>query len=263
MYDYEKYKRVFAFGCSFTEYKYPTWADIMNIHVKPNEFYNLGRCGGGNTFISNRITEANRLFKFCETDLVMVMWTTFCREDRFLPEIGWSTPGNIYSQGELPFTDKEYLLKYADPLTFLVRDLSTIDMTTTYLNNLPCDTLSLLSVPFSHQQNLHNRKTIYFLNLYRELEDCLNDNMFELEMDGHWTHGSQYTETWTELYQDYHPSPLRYANYLKKVGIELSDEAYQYAIDSTIKLQAITHYKEFDTVFPEQKSARIKCPLMN
>ena len=263
MYDYEKYKRVFAFGCSFTEYKYPTWADIMSKNIPQAEFYNLGRCGGGNVFIGNRITEANRVFNFCETDLVMVMWTTFCREDRYLPEGGWSTPGNIYSQGELPFADKEYLLKYADPLTFLVRDLSIIDMATTFLNSLPCDTLNMLSVPFDHQMDNYNEKVRYFINLYKDLEDSLPDNLFDLEMNGYWQHGSRYKETWTDLYEDYHPSPLRYANYLKKIGIELTDEAYQYAIDSTIKLQAITHYKEFETVFPKQQSNIISCPLMN
>lgn len=257
IYDYDKYKRVFAFGCSFTGYRYPTWANIMSKNIPQAEFYNFARSGGGNTFIANRITEANRVFKFCETDLVMIMWSTFCREDRYQHEHGWVTPGNIYTQNDYDFTDEKYLVKWADPLTFLVRDLSTIDMTTTYVNNLPCDSLTLLSVPFDHQQKLSNPQTKYFLDLYQDLENSLPDNMFELEMDGYWTHGSEYTETWTDLYKDYHPSPLRYANYLKKVGIELSDKAYQYAVNSTIKLQQIKHHSEFATVFTEQCDPRL------
>lgn len=264
MYDYDKYKRVFAFGCSFTGYKYPTWATIMGKHVAQAEFYNLGRSGGGNTFIANRLTEANRVFKFCETDLVMVMWSTFCREDRYLPDQGWLLPGNIYSQNQLDFTNDEYLVKYADPLTFLVRDLSTIDMATTFVNTLPCDYLGLLSVPFSHQQEMkrHADKVNYFLNLYSDLEDSYPDNLFDLEMEGFWTHGSRYEETWTPLYEDYHPSPLRYANYLKKVGIPLTDQAYQYAIDSTVKLQQIKHWTEFKTVFPDIDTETKSCALV-
>lgn len=261
MYDYEKYKRVFAFGCSFTEYKYPTWANVMQHNIPKASFYNLGKCGGGNTFIANRITEANRVFNFCETDLVMVMWSTFCREDRYIPDIGWLTPGNIYSQNELPFTDKEYLVKYADPLTFLVRDLSTIDMATTYLNHLPSDSLNMLSVPFDHQMDNYHEKIRYFIDLYKDLEDSLPDNLFDLEMNGYWQHGSRYQESWADMYEDYHPSTLRYANYLKKIGVELTDAAYQYAIDSTVKLQAIKHYTEFETVFPEQTLNRVMCPL--
>lgn len=262
IYDYDKYKRVFAFGCSFTGYRYPTWANIMGKNIPHAEFHNFARSGGGNTFIANRMTEANRVFKFCDTDLVMVMWSTFCREDRYLPNFGWSTPGNIYTQNDLTFADDKYLATWGDPLTYLVRDLSLIDMTNTFLDSLPCHTLKLLSVPFSNQQDLNDSTTKYFLDLHADLEYSLPDNMFELEMNGFWTHGSQYTETWTELYQDYHPSPLRYANYLKKVGIELSDEAYQFAVDSTVKLQQIKHHTEFLTVFPELCDPRLTKSLL-
>lgn len=252
MYDYNKYKRVFAFGCSFTGYRYPTWANIMGKHVSQAEFFNLGRSGGGNVFIANRITEANRYFKFCETDLVMVMWSTFCREDRYRAGPGWVTPGNIYSQSEYDFTNGKYLATWGNPLTYLVRDLSVIEMTDTFLNSLPCDSLKLLSVPFSHQQELNDSKTNYLLELYQSLEDRFPNNLFDLEMNGHWDHGSKYIESWTapNYHEDYHPSTLRYANYLKKIGIELSDEAMQYAIDSNNALQQINHYTEFEQVFP-------------
>lgn len=258
IYDYDKYKRVFAFGCSFTGYRYPTWANIMSEQISQADFYNLARSGGGNTFIANRLTEANKIYNFCETDLVMVMWSTFCREDRYHPERGWVTPGNIYSQNEYDFTSDNYLVNWGDPLTYLVRDLSIIDMTNTYLDNLPCDTLKLLSVPFSHQQELNNDKTKHFLNLYQELENSLPDNLFDLEMNGTWTHGSQYIDEHTnELFQDYHPSPLRYANYLKKIGIELSDKAYQFAVENTVKLQEIKHGKDFLTTFSDLCDPRL------
>ena len=57
--EFKKYKRLFAFGCSFTCYIYPTWADIIYQSLNEDcEFYNCGRSGGGNLFISHRITEA-------------------------------------------------------------------------------------------------------------------------------------------------------------------------------------------------------------
>lgn len=258
MYDFEKYKRVFAFGCSFTGYKYPTWANIMDKHIKPEEFYNFARSGGGNTFIANRITEANRVFKFCETDLIMVMWSTFCREDRYVPERGgWVTPGNIYSQAEYDFTDQKYLALWAEPLTYLIRDLSTIDTAMSYIGNLSCDSLVMASVPFSHQQDLRNPKTAYLLELYQDLENSLPKNMFDLEMNGVWTPGSKYTTMHDENFEDYHPSTLRYANYLKKIGIDLSDEAYTFAIEATTKLQSITHAEQFFNVFDKLCDPRL------
>ncbi len=253
MFDYEKYKRFFTFGCSFTEYKYPTWANIMQRNMPDAEFYNLGKCGGGNMFIANRITEANRKFNFCETDLVMVMWSTFCREDRYTYDFGWKTPGNIYTQKEYSFTTDEYLKEWGQPLTYLVRDLSIIDMTTKFIDRLPCDSLLTSSVPFDHQQDLTCDRTKHILSVYTDLIDSYPDNMFELEMNGYWTHGSKYTETWTPLYEDYHPSPLRYANYLKKLGINLSDQSYQYAVDSTNRLSSITHHTQFPIIFPKEE----------
>lgn len=251
--DYQKYKRFFTFGCSFTEYKYPTWANIMQRNMPHAEFYNLGKCGGGNTFISNRITEANRVFNFCETDLIMVMWSTFCREDRYTYKLGWKLPGNIYSQSEYDFTTDEYIKDWGQPLTYLVRDLATIELTTNYLNSLPCDSHMLLSVPFDHQQDLKCSKTRYLLEVYSDLIDSYVDNMYELELGGEWINGSRYKTDWSDDYSDYHPSPLRYANYLKKLGIHISDEAYQYAVDSTNKLTAIKEEIEFYTVFPAEE----------
>ena len=46
-----KFKRAFVFGCSFTQYYWPTWADILGREF--NKFENWGQCGGGNQFIFN------------------------------------------------------------------------------------------------------------------------------------------------------------------------------------------------------------------
>ena len=65
-------KRLFAFGCSYTLYSYPTWVDFIGINFE--EHYNYGRSGASNTFIMNRIIEANDQFKFNpDTDLILIM----------------------------------------------------------------------------------------------------------------------------------------------------------------------------------------------
>jgi len=38
-----KPRRLFAFGCSFTQYKWPTWADILGKSFDLS--YNLGKSG--------------------------------------------------------------------------------------------------------------------------------------------------------------------------------------------------------------------------
>ena len=47
--------RIFAFGCSLTQYFYPTWADILIHHYKSEGTTigeNWGRSGAGNQYIS-------------------------------------------------------------------------------------------------------------------------------------------------------------------------------------------------------------------
>jgi hypothetical protein len=251
--DYSKYKRFFTFGCSFTGYKYPTWADIMSKNLPSARFYNISQSGGGNTYIASRLTEDNRVYKFCETDLVMVMWSTYCREDRWVKDKSWITPGNIYSQREYDFTDNAYLCNWADPTTFIVRDLAIIDITTSYLNNLPCDTFGMLSVPFTYQQDFNNNQTLTdFLALYKDLEESYPPSMFVQEMNSTWGYSCEYTSGHDEeLFRDYHPSPEQYCQYLQKIGVSMTDEAMSFTSNATAILAQIKEESQFNIAFPK------------
>lgn len=88
-------KRLFAFGCSYTLYSYPTWADFIGINFE--EYYNYGRSGASNTFIMNRIIEANDRFKFNpDTDLILIMLTGFGRFS-YMKDQHWITEGDLLS----------------------------------------------------------------------------------------------------------------------------------------------------------------------
>lgn len=49
--------RLFAFGCSFTHYKWPTWADIVARDFKVYE--NWGRGGAGNFYPYSALIECH------------------------------------------------------------------------------------------------------------------------------------------------------------------------------------------------------------
>lgn len=257
--DLNKYKRLFTFGCSFTEYRFPTWANIASKMVPNAKFYNFGRSGGGNTLIANRITETHMKYNLCETDLVLIMWSTFCREDRWLPHHpkfnrpGWEAPGNIYSQKEWPFTDDKYLKNYGQPITYLIRDLSTITMTKGYLKSLPCDNFMMLSVPVDYQQDLTDPTTILMLDAYRPVFDQFPPDMLTHEMNGRWSEEIKYIPNWSDKPTiDYHPSPIRYCNYLKKLGFPVTPAVEHYAQVSYDKLMSIKYEKELFDLFPEE-----------
>lgn len=258
--DLTKYKRLFTFGCSFTEYRYPTWANIASKMVPNAKFHNFGKSGAGNTFIANRITETHMKYNLNETDLVLVMWSTFCREDRWIPyepryEVpAWVCPGNIYSQDEWLFTDDHYLKYYGQPITYLIRDLSTITMAKGYLNSLPCDNFMMLSVPITHQQYINDPVTKDMLNAYHPIFDQFPPDMFTYEMNGDWGEVIKYivSKRSDEPIIDYHPTPSNYCNYLKKIGFPVTAEIEQYAKESTDKLMNIKYDYELYEVFPEE-----------
>ena len=79
-------KRIFAFGCSMTRYRWPTWADIY-ASDKTTQFYNYAHSGAGNQFIANQIVETCKRFNWNDDDLILIMWSSITREDRYVTEI--------------------------------------------------------------------------------------------------------------------------------------------------------------------------------
>ena len=249
--DLSKYKRLFTIGCSFTEYFYPTWANILSKSMPEAKFYNLGLSGTSNPFIANRLVEANLKFKLCDTDLVIIMWTTVCRETHYARG-RWFKPGNIFSQDVY---SKEFVDKFADPDGYLIRDLATIEMATSYVNNLSCDYLGLLSTPmdfkYTHDGSPSCDLANEILDTYKDLLSTFPKSMLELEMNNHWEPGSTYrSDMFSGVREDYHPNPIRYCDYLIKLGLPMTQASVDYAEESTKTILTIEHRNEFPIMFP-------------
>lgn len=243
MIDFTKYKRFFAFGCSYTSYIWPTWADLISKEMPHAEFYNLGKTGAGNLCISSRVAEANNRFKFINTDLVMVMFSSYTREDRWV-EYEWLTRGNVYVNNVY---SSDWVRKFADERGYMIRDASLIDLTTRYLQALPCDSRMMLSVPFKTNSDSPNHDSTApndILSVYKDTFEEMSPSLFELELVG-WT-------TDYKKFKDGHPSPIIYHNYLEKIGINLSESTKQYALDATQILLEEESRALVQTRFPEQ-----------
>ena len=86
-------KRIFAFGCSFTEYLWPTWADIIGRSFSQQhgyEYYNFGNSGSGNYYILNSLFWADKKYNFSTDDIIMIMWSSWNREDRYILDYNWN-----------------------------------------------------------------------------------------------------------------------------------------------------------------------------
>ena len=86
--------RFFAFGCSYTKWIWPTWADCIGINF--SEYYNCGRGGASNSFIMQKLIETDNQYNFNETDYVVVMLTGVDRFS-FYHNQEWRTFGEISS----------------------------------------------------------------------------------------------------------------------------------------------------------------------
>ena len=112
-----QHRHVWCFGCSFTHYKWHTWADQLK--DKYLNVTNLGRSGAGNVYIFNKIMEKYTQGEITKDDLVMVCWTGHFRLDMKFKDI-WQTPGNLLNQHTYSM---DFVKKHCDPQYFLERDL--------------------------------------------------------------------------------------------------------------------------------------------
>lgn len=90
--------RLFTFGCSVTQYHWPTWADIAG--TKWNHFENWGEAGAGNYFIFNSIIECDAINNITPDDTVAIMWTAPARQD-FYSVNRWGHTQSIFNTDNL------------------------------------------------------------------------------------------------------------------------------------------------------------------
>lgn len=122
--------RLFTFGCSFTQYVWPTWADILGQEF---QFYeNWGLAGAGNQFIFNSIIECNLRNKLQKNDTVIIMWTSITRIDRYIGH-QWLHTGSLFS-----IETKKYN-NINDARGFLIRDLAAMSAVIAILDDIGCN----------------------------------------------------------------------------------------------------------------------------
>ena len=145
----KKYKRFFAFGCSFTNYKWLTWADIIGHDIECYE--NWATPGAGNHYIFNSVIEADARYKFNKDDLVIIFWSTKEREDRYHNN-AWLNDTNVTQEKTY---GKNWVKKFAlDFRSFLIRDLAYMKATQTILSNKKCDWANFTWYEFLNSEKL-------------------------------------------------------------------------------------------------------------
>jgi hypothetical protein len=181
-------KRLFAFGCSFTRYRWPTWADIMGLTY--DQYQNWGAIGGGNHFIFYSLIEAIQREQISANDTVAIMWTSVGREDRFINN-EWQLYGSIYNSP----VPEDYVKKFTDPTGFFLTSVTLIDAAKKILDSIGCKYHFFSMVPFEKVDDsflnllftLKPDTETEIKNLYKDTLACIKPSVFDVVFDGDWT----------------------------------------------------------------------------
>jgi hypothetical protein len=193
--------RLFTFGCSFTNYRWSTWADCLAPEF--DYFENWGQSGAGNHYIFNSIMEADQRHHFGAGDTVVVCWTNVMREDRYTDR--WQTLGNITT---CPIYNPEYVRDAITERGCLIRDIALIKVTANFLHNCTGVTAKFLSMCdiMNPRQFNYSPGDQDIFDLYQPVLNNIMPSYQAVLYPGGWKHSN-----------DPHPTPAEHLAYLDAV----------------------------------------------
>ena len=267
----QKKSRLFTFGCSFTMYAWPTYADFLAHNF--DHYENWAYPGLGNRAIAERIAECHTKNIFTENDTVIVQWSTHIRNDyhTFVPmqfdpnsflhvwfrennNIGWKTQGSIFNPNNRQFVyDDKWVQTFWDEQSYLMYSLNDMLLTQGLLESTGCiwrmtsigDFSKMCTdIPNATDENISDQDNIYNNENFKIYKDVLEHKNF-LEPIGtfSWKDPSKSYEfvsqqgPWLEV----HPSHTQHLDYVKEVlapslNLEVSNEA----LECSSKIDSIT-----------------------
>ena len=202
-------KRIFAFGCSYTRHRWPTWADIMSWDQQV-PVYNNGIPGIGNVGILHKMVECDIQHKFTSEDLVIVLWSSWNREDRY-KDGRWLAGGNILTS---EYYDKDYIKKYWSIENNIVKNSTAI---ITANKSFTINFQGHIAPIMSGKYDLLSESEQQLFDFYKESLPL--DNVFSTTInDG--------KSLFAKVMKDRHPDVLEHLAYLKliyrQLGLTLS-----------------------------------------
>ena len=227
--------RIFTFGCSFTHYEWPTWADII---LKGNNGYNLGVRGGGFDMILYRIIEADRVFNFNNNDTIIVMFTTPLRMDLIYSEDNpsWSQQGQVITS---------YFVKHYNELYsingLLYKSFNDMHIIKNYLDNRNLKYyFSSINTLFEEYYNNEPYFRDEFIS--HEILDFINLTKKEIKLDFDDMMGFFYKnkikyKIWKNSGLDYHPTPKYHYKWVTDVLLKKLDIKLNVSYDEIIEIE--------------------------
>lgn len=117
-------KRIFTFGCSMSNFSWPTWADGLCYHFNTLgwETYNFANSGMGNEHIQQALTMADLKYNITDDDIICIQWSSWIREDRVWKDRSFSRAGSIIGCDD--FTD--FVDNYFSLENYILKNINAI-----------------------------------------------------------------------------------------------------------------------------------------
>lgn len=199
-------KRLFAFGCSFTNYRWSTWFDCLAPEF--DHAQNWGQSGAGNHYIFNSIMEADQRNQFGDGDTVIVCWSNVLRDDRYIQD-RWITLGGV--AGTKVYT-KDFIMNEVDLRGYYIRDIAMIKAARAVLESRPGLKWYFTSMIPLHMEDIHRTEVTVdrdVVELYKNVLDCFIPSYLEsIRPEGWWVN--------PPFTNDDHPSPAEHLSFLDK-----------------------------------------------
>jgi len=136
-------KRLFTFGCSYTQYQFPTWADFLGLEF--DHYENWALAGIGCRAIAERLAECHARNNITKNDVVIIQWTTHLRNDFYTPNtidgrtgINWKTWGSVFSEKNQKLYDKKWLDRFFFEPAYIMHCLNHILLAQLMLEQIGC-----------------------------------------------------------------------------------------------------------------------------
>ena len=132
-----------------------------------------------------------------------------------------------------------------------------IELSSNYVKNLPCDSLILMATDLIDRCDAVQDRKYMFNNINKVYANLLNSfpiSMKEYLFPNGWEVRSR-TKFLNRTIEDKHPTTYDYYKYLKHIGVNISDDTYQYVLDSENKINEQIDIDRL-TLFPECQDSK-------
>lgn len=221
--------KLVTFGCSFTDWQWPTWADWMGHYYDDHE--KLAKGGTGNRAIFHTLISYLGSKSSFENEQIVIQWTSAIREDRYDKENNpteYRPGGNVTNN---PFYDKEYIEQHYSTLQNTVETVNYIFTAKKLLDSLNIE--YVMTFMLDPRIGLFLGEPGYKLNNVRVeelklikaelkklnllIDDKFTDKCLTMhQLDEPRTVYSFYDIITGEIQKEGHPSPYQHYSFFKK-----------------------------------------------